>query len=418
MPERPHGLVIGAGIVGLSTALALQRDGHTVTVLDPAGPAGGASSGNAGWLSGASVVPSAYPGILKSVPGWLMDPLGPLSLRWRHLPAATPWLWRFVRAGTAPQVLAQARALRQLLAPSVVAHRALAEAVGAQHLIRQQGALWVYRTEAGFRADAGGAALRRAQGITVEDLDADALRQLEPSLGRDIRFARFIAENGHCTDPAALCHLAAETLVRNGGQVLREAAVAIEQQNGRVVSVRTPQADHPADWLVLAAGAWSAPLAAALGDRVPLESERGYHLEIADPAVMPRLPIMSGEGKFAVTPMAGKLRFAGTVEFAGLAAPPDWRRADLLLRQARALFPALPADLPEAKISRWLGHRPSTPDSLPVIGRSRRAANAFHAFGHGHVGLASGPFTGHIVADLIAGRTPSIDLEPFSPGRF
>ena len=418
MPERPHSIVIGAGIVGLSAALALQRDGHTVTVLDPAGPAGGASSGNAGWLSGASVVPNAYPGMLKAVPGWLLDPLGPLSLRWRHLPAAAPWLWRFVRAGTAPQVLAQARALRQLLAPSVAAHRALAETVGAQHLIRQQGALWVYRTEAGFRADAGGAALRRAQGITVEEFDADALWQLEPSLSRDLRFARFIGENGHCADPAALCHLAAATLARNGGTMLREAAVAIAQRDGRVVSVRTREADHPADWLVLAAGAWSAPFAAALGDRVPLESERGYHLEIADPAVMPRLPIMSGEGKFAVTPMAGKLRFAGTVEFAGLAAPPDWRRADLLLRQARSLFPALPADLPEAKIARWLGHRPSTPDSLPVIGRSGRAANAFHAFGHGHVGFASGPFTGRIVADLIAGRTPSIDLDPFSPGRF
>jgi len=418
MIERPHSVVVGAGIVGLSAALALQADGHRVTVLDPAGPAGGASSGNAGWLSGASVVPSAYPGMLKSVPGWLLDPLGPLALRWRYLPTAAPWLLRFLRAGTAPRIMAQAKALRQLLAPSVAAHRDLAAAVGADHLIQQQGALWVYRTEAAFRADATGTALRRAQGVMVEELDDYAIRQLEPSLSRDVKFARFIAENGHCTDPAALCRLVADAILANGGRILGERATDVDLRDGRVAAVRTEQANHPADWLVLAAGAWSAPLAARLGDRVPLESERGYHLEIAEPEVMPRLPIMSGEGKFAVTPMAGRLRFAGTVEFAGLSAPPDWRRADLLLRQARELFPALPATLPEERVSRWLGHRPSTPDSLPVIGRSRRARNAFHAFGHGHVGLASGPLTGRIVADLIAGRTPPIEIEPFAPGRF
>lgn len=419
MPEAvPETIVIGAGIVGLSTALALQREGHRVTVLDPAGPAGGASAGNAGWLSGASVVPSAYPGMLKSVPGWLIDPLGPLSLRWRHIPRAAPWLWRFVRAGTPSRIAAQATALRHLLAPSVASHRDLAAAVGAQHLIRQQGALWVYRTEAGFKADAGGATLRRAQGVTVEDLNADAIRQLEPSLSRDITFGRFVAENGHCTDPAALCHLVAEAIVRAGGKVLRERATVLDQRNGKVVAVRTDVTNHPADWLVIAAGAWSAWLARQLGDRMPLESERGYHLEITASEAMPGLPIMSGEGKFAVTPMAGRLRLAGTVEFAGLAAPPDWRRANLLLGQAQRLFPALPASLPEARLSRWLGHRPSTPDSLPVIGRSRNAANAIHAFGHGHVGLASGPFTGRIVADLIAGRAPPIDLTPFAPGRF
>jgi len=414
----PEAIVIGAGIVGLSAALALQRDSHRVTVLDPAGPAGGASSGNAGWLSGASVVPNAYPGMLKSVPGWLLDPRGPLSLRWRHLPKAAPWLWRFIQAGTAPKIALQSKALRQLLGPSIEAHCDLAARVGAQHLIRQQGALWVYRTQAGFQADANGAALRQAQGITIEDLDADAIRQLEPSLSHDIRFARFIAENGHCTDPAALCRLIAETILREGGRVLNERVLALDQRDGRVVSVRTERTTHKADWLVLAAGAWSAPLAAQLGDRVPLESERGYHLEISRSEAMPRLPIMSGEGKFAVTPMAGRLRLAGTVEFAGLDAPPDWRRATQLLRQAQALFPALPATVPEARVSRWLGHRPSTPDSLPVIGRAQHAANAIHAFGHGHVGLASGPFTGRIVADLIAGRPPSIDLAPFAPGRF
>ena len=417
MPEE-HALVIGAGIVGLSAALALRRDGRRVTVLDPAGPAGGASSGNAGWLSGASVVPTAYPGMLKAVPGWLMDPLGPLALRWRHLPAAAPWLWRFVRAGSAQRIPAQAAALRQLLVPSVASHLALAEAVGGRDLIHRQGALWVYRTEAAFRADAGGAALRRAQGITVEDLSADELRQLEPSLSRDIRHARFVAENGHCSDPAGLCRLVAETLVRNGGRILAERAVAIEQRDGRVLAVRTTEGRYPVDWLVLAAGAWSAPFAAMLGDPVPLESERGYHLELARSEVMPRLPIMSGEGKFAVTPMDGRLRLAGTVELAGLAAPPDWRRADLLLRQARSLFPGLPTAIPEQRISRWLGHRPSTPDSLPVIGRSRAAANAILAFGHGHVGFASGPLTGRIAADLIAGRAPPIDLAPFAPGRF
>jgi D-amino-acid dehydrogenase len=414
----PDTIVIGAGIVGLSAALALQADGHRVTLLDPVGPAGGASFGNAGWVSGGSVVPMAYPGMLKAVPGWLMDPLGPLSVRWSYLPTAAPWLWRFVRAGTPEKIAAQAAALRQLLGPAVATHRDLAARVGAQHLIHQLGSLWVYRSRAAFDADAKGSALRRSQGVVVEDLEADAIRQLEPSLTRDIRHARFIAENGHCTDPAALCHLAAETLVREGGRLALERAVSLDQRDGRVVAVRTEAAIHPADWVVLAAGAWSAPLAAELGDRIPLETERGYHLEIADAEGSPRLPIMSGEGKFAVTPMAGRLRVAGTVEIAGLAAPPDWRRADLLLGQVQALFPGLPRTVPEQRLSRWLGHRPSTPDSLPVIGRSKNASNAILAFGHGHIGLASGPMTGRLVADLIAGRVPAIDLAPFSPGRF
>ena len=414
----PDVIVIGAGIVGLASALALQEDGHRVTVLDPAGPAGGASFGNAGWLSGASVVPTAYPGMLPSVPGWLMDPLGPLAVRWGYLPKAAPWLWRLIRAGTAEQIPRQAAALRQLLAPSVAAHKALASRVGGQHLIHQQGALWVYRSRAAFDADAGGAALRRSQGIEIQDLEAGAIRQMEPSLARDVTHARFIAENGHTSDPAALCHLAAETLVHDGGRLLLERALGFERRDGRVTTVRTATARHAADWVVLAAGAWSAPLAAELGHRVPLESERGYHLEIAEAEVMPRLPIMSGEGKFAVTPMAGGLRLAGTVEFAGLAAPPDWRRADRLLAQARTLFPALPATIPEPRLSRWLGHRPSTPDSLPVVGRSETVANAVLAFGHGHVGLASGPVTGRLVADLVAGRPPAIELAAFSPGRF
>src|SRR5207247_9896870 len=186
----------------------------------------------------------------------------------------------------------------------------------------------------------------------------------------------------------------------------------------RLTAIETESGDLAAEAAVVGAGARSKPLAAALGDRVPLETERGYHLMIHDPEVMPRIPTADADGKFVATPMALGLRLAGTVEFAGLAAPPDWRRARILLAQGRRMLPGLALDHAEERISMWMGHRPSLPDSLPVLGRSHASPDVIYAFGHGHVGMTAAPMTGKIVADLVAGRPASIDIAPFAPGRF
>jgi D-amino-acid dehydrogenase len=417
-PSHSPVIVIGAGIVGLCCATYLQRDGRKVVVIDPGGPGEGASYGNAGGLNGSSIVPVAMPGVLAKVPHWLLDPEGPLSIRLRYLPRLLPWLYRFVRAGRPELVRAQARALRGLLAPTVDMYRALAASVGTGDLIQRSGLLVVYRSEASFAADAEANRLRAANGVVIEELSRDELRQLEPALSPAYARARFIAENGYCRNPLRLSRSLAEALVANGGEIRRERAEGFAFADGKVEAVLTAAGRLPAAAVVLAAGAHSKPLAARLGENVPLDTERGYHAMIKAPEVVPRLPVMDAEAKFVATPMEEGLRMAGTVEFAGLDAPPDWRRARVLLRHGQAMFPALPRTVAEDRVAVWMGFRPSMPDSLPVIGRTRRYPNAFLAFGHGHVGLIGAPMTGRTIADLAAGRAPAIDIAPFSAARF
>jgi D-amino-acid dehydrogenase len=411
-------LVIGAGIVGVASACFLQRAGYDVAVIDPDPPGEGASFGNAGCLNGSSVVPVAMPGVLSQVPRWLLDPEGPLAIRWRYLPALAPWLFRFVRASTRENVEAQAKALRPLLSQAVDDYRSLVQDAGAEGLVHRLGHLFAYRSEATFQKDSAAMRLREANGIAIEDLSADELRQLEPHLSRDYVRGRLISENGHCSNPLRLVTSLAELLVRNGGEIRRERALDFVIEDGRVTGVRTDAGVRPTSCVVIAAGAFSKPLAAKLGDNVPLDTERGYHVMIRDPEVMPRIPTMSVDDKFVVTPMETGLRFAGTVEFAGLDAPPDWNRARVLLKQGLAMYPGLARDVPEERLSKWMGFRPSMPDSLPVIGPATRAANAFYAFGHGHIGFAGAAMTGRVIADLVSGKPPSIDAAPFSATRW
>jgi D-amino-acid dehydrogenase len=358
------------------------------------------------------------PGVLAKVPHWLLDPEGPLSIRLRYLPQLLPWLYRFVRAGRLELVRAQARALRGLLAPTVDMHRELAASVGVADLIQRSGLLIVYRSEASFVADAEANRLRADNGVKIDELSQDELRQIEPTLSPAYTRARFISENGYVRNPLRLSRALAEALVANGGEIRRERAEGFAFADGKVEAVLTSMGRIPVAAVVLAAGAHSKPLAARLGEKVPLDTERGYHAMIKAPEVAPRLPIMDAEAKFVAAPMEEGLRMAGTVEFAGLEAPPDWRRARILLRHGQAMFPGLPRVVAEDRVALWMGFRPSIPDSLPVIGPARRYPNAFLAFGHGHVGLIGAPMTGRAIADLIAGRPPAIDLAPFSAARF
>jgi D-amino-acid dehydrogenase len=416
--EKPPVIVIGGGVVGICTASFLQRQGRRVTVIEAGDVGMGASYGNAGCLNGSSVVPVSMPGVLAKVPGWLLDPDGPLVLRWSYLPQIAPWLFRFVRAGREKKVLKQARALRPLLAPSIETYGTLVKAARCEHLVHRVGHLFVYRSDKSFHDDDGAMRLREDNGIAIDALDADELRQLEPTLSRDFVRARLIRENGHVESPLALVQALAEHFVRQGGTILRERVTGFASEGGLVTHVVTEQGRHAASHVVLAAGAWSKSLAAELGNQVPLDTERGYHVVIADPEAMPRIPCASGEGKFVATPMQDGLRIAGTVELAGLAAPPRWERARMMLRQAHSMFPALPKEIPESRVKMWMGFRPSMPDSLPVIGPSQRYGNAFHAFGHGHVGLAAGSMTGRTVAALVAGEAPPINIRPFRADRF
>jgi D-amino-acid dehydrogenase len=416
--EAKRVAVIGAGMVGVCTASWLQREGHSVFLVEAGEPGRGASFGNAGCFNGSSVTPVSMPGTIRNVPRWLTDPLGPLSLRWTYLPAIAPWLLRFMRAGTPDKVHAQARALRPLVGPTLEALNPLVSAAGAEDLVHRLGHLYVYRSTESLGKDRLAWELRRENGVEIDEFDADGLRQLEPALSRDYVRGLLVRENGHTSNPLKLVERLLEHFLQSGGELVRARADGFRLDSRRLAAIQTDTGDLPADAAVICAGAYSKPLAAALGDRVPLETERGYHLMISDPEAMPRIPTADADGKFVATPMETGLRFAGTVELAGLAAPPDWRRAHILLAQGRKMLPGLAASHPEDRISVWMGHRPSLPDSLPVLGPSSASPDVIYAFGHGHVGMTAAPMTGKIVADLVAGRPPTIDIAPFAAGRF
>jgi len=315
-------------------------------------------------------------------------------------------------------VRAQARALRPLVGPTLETLKVLVSAAGAEDLVHRLGHLYVYRSAEGLEKDRLAWDMRRENGVEIDTFDADELRQLEPALSRDYMRGVLVRENGHTSNPLALVERLVEHFVRSGGELVQGRAYGFRLEGGRLIAIQTDAGDLPADAAIVCAGAYSKPLAAALGDRVPLETERGYHLMVRDPEIMPRIPTADADGKFVATPMDTGLRFAGTVELAGLEAPPDWRRARILLEQGRKMLPGLAGSHPQERISVWMGHRPSLPDSLPVLGPSRATPDVIYAFGHGHVGMTSAPMTGKIAADLVAGRPPSIDIAPFAPGRF
>jgi D-amino-acid dehydrogenase len=412
-------VIIGGGAVGVTAGLWLQRDGCDVTLLDPNGGVGeGASFGNAGCLNSSSIIPMSMPGNLPKVPGWLLDPLGPLTIRWQYLPKIAPWILKFIAAGREPRVRAQASALKALLAETVDLYMDLAKHAGADSLIKRNGHLIIYRTQAEFESDRLASQIRRENGIEFEILNENELRQLEPSLSRDIKIGIFFPQNGYTSNPNALIRALGEDFVRNGGKIRRAKATDFVFEGDKLTGVRTDDITIQTDSALVAAGARSLPFVKACGDNVMLDTERGYHIMIRDPEVMPNRSIMDATGKFVATPMELGLRLAGTVEFAGLDAEPDWRRAKILAKLGRNLFPALLPDYPEERLSLWMGFRPSLPDSLPVIAASTRSPDVVYAFGHGHVGLAAGARTGLLAADLIMRRPPHIDITPFSARRF
>jgi D-amino-acid dehydrogenase len=421
----PHTVVIGAGIVGACAALELQRAGHEVTILEP-GPPGGeqaASYGNGCWLSPMSVIPPAVPGLWKKVPGYLADPLGPLAIRWSYFPKVVPWLARYLLSGwTEARVQRTAHALRAMLKDSPALHAALAEEAGVPELIRRQGLMYVYHDRAEFEAEAMAWRVRRNTGIQWIELSAEEMRQREPALDRRYGFGVLVEEGGHCLDPGAYVAALVQLAEAQGAALRTERATGFRIEGGRLSAVLTENGEIAADHAVVSAGARSRELAAAAGSRVPLETERGYHAMIAhapgEDLPGPRTPLMPVDGKMSITMTRRGLRCAGQVEIAGLEAAPNWKRAEILRDHLLRSFPDLPRDLPAERVKVWMGHRPSMPDGLPCLGPAGATADVVLAFGHGHVGLVAGPRSGRLVAQLLTGRAPEIDLGPYDPRRF
>ena len=407
--------IVGTGIVGVATAGWLQRDGHTVTFFDPAEAGTQTSFGNAGSLSPSAVLPVGMPGMWKRVPKWLLDPDGPLGIRTQYLPTVLPWLMRFLGHMSEAEVTRIATAMRGLLNPVFDCYMPLLQRAGASSLVRRNGCLYVYSSRESAKRWTFGTQLRRDLGVEMQPVEGEALFELEPDLRGSFEFGQFAPENGSTPDPEALVKAIYGQAITDGAAHLRNRVTGFRAADGVIDGVTLDNGETVGvDGVVVAAGAWSGTLAKELGAKVPLESQRGYHVTIADPGISLNRNVMAVEQNIMVNPMSMGLRLAGTVEFAGLKAAPNYARAEALLGVGRKVFPKLRADT----YTPWMGHRPCMPDSMPVIDRAPKYENAWLGFGHGHVGMCGGATTGREIAHLVAGRPPEVDLHPFRATRF
>lgn len=418
--KAKHTVVIGGGIVGVCSALELARAGHRVTILDLGEPGGrqSASYGHGCWISPASVVPMSMPSLWKQIPGYLLNPNGPLVIRWRNILRLAPWLFRFLVAGSSiKRVEATARALHRLLADSPDRHIALSTEIGAADLIRREGLLYAYPDRKAFEKEALAWHLREMTGLRWSELESSKLSEREPGLDSHYTFGVLAEDGAHCVDPSAYVAKIAEAARARGARVVCAKATGFQFEESRLKAVMTNEGPVECDYAVVATGAWSKVLAKRAGDSISLESERGYHGVVSLPSGGPLHPVMPSDGKMANTPTLAGLRLSGQVELASIDTPPNWSRVDILIDHARKTYPAL-ADVGEVDAEKWMGHRPSTPDGLPVLGASSRSPDVFYAFGHGHIGFASGPITGCIVAGYFGKTSDQPDLGPYSPRRF
>ncbi|OSI09397.1 NAD(P)/FAD-dependent oxidoreductase [Neisseria zoodegmatis] len=406
--------VVGGGIVGLSIALALQSSGESVLLLERDNVCGGASYGNAGHIATEQVFPIASPDVLKQLPKMLFDPLGPLRLDWKYLPKITPWLFSLLRHLTPERFRRSHRALMALNSRALPAWQAFAREWGVEKHIRIEGSLLVCETESGQAAlQKHGRALNEL-GVVNEWLDHAGLHEREPALADTQRGALFYPDTGHVVDLAGMAADLQQAFIRAGGTVSEHTDVSdIQSFSDGLFRIIGGGKAFEAKRVVIAAGAFSKPwLKKLCGSSVPLDTERGYHLMLSHSRDILNVPVSSFERKFIMTPMNAGLRLAGTVEFAGLDAPPNMERAEQLFRLAE---PMLKGRLNRQGAVPWMGFRPSVADSLPVIDRKE---NVLLAFGHQHLGLTQAPLTAQLVKALYFGEQPAMDLSPYRFNRF
>jgi D-amino-acid dehydrogenase len=407
-------VVIGAGIVGVSTAIWLQRDGHDVVLVDKIGPAEGTSYGNGGVLASCGVIPVNSPGLMRTAAMMILRPSSPLFIRWSYLPRMLPWLFGYLRRANPRDATHTAKALTNILFDSLEQHQNLAHGTGAEKWLKPSDYLHVYNDRKTFEKDGFGWSLRKKLGFKWDEMETAEFEEYDPVFKGAGKFAIRLKDHGHITDPGKYVIDLAAHFERQGGEIKIAEVSDIDKDQGRVGGVTTNQGTIKCDAVVLAAGVWSAGLVKKLGINASMETERGYHIELINPSIKPRSPIMLASGKFVVTPMDGRIRCAGIVEFGGLDAPPSIQPIALLKKQIHEAIPNLKYD----RIEEWMGHRPAPSDSVPLIGPIKNVKGAYAAFGHHHIGLTGGPKTGRIVADMIAGRKSNIDLAPYEVSRF
>jgi D-amino-acid dehydrogenase len=407
--------VVGAGIVGVSCALHLRRAEHDVTLLDPRPPGTATSFGNAGAIVTGAVVPNSTPELRRNLPRILFDKDSAVRLRWSYLPKLAPWLLRFLLSGTDQRVRFLAGALQPLVSRAYDAHRELIALSDADGIVRPVGWLKVYASEASFSHTQYDRGIMQANGVRFDVLNGDDIRQLEPALAPRFTRALFEPDSAFVSSPYKLTEAYAAQFARMGGVVVQERVRGIAPEASGVV-LDCEFGYRRFDTVVVAAGAWSKELVRQVGDRVLLDTERGYHLNLerGDAGDLRHPVVFPDQGGFVLAPMQDGIRLTSGVELAGLDAPPDFSRIRRLIPRAMDVLPGLSAQVTR----QWMGYRPSTPDSLPVIGRSPRSPHVYYAFGHQHLGLTLSAITGRLIGAVVSGKQPEIDLSPYRIERF
>ncbi|MDA7962980.1 MAG: FAD-dependent oxidoreductase [Alphaproteobacteria bacterium] len=413
-----HVIVIGAGIVGVSTAVYLRRAGFNVTLLDKQEPGEGTSYGNAGVIASPGITPVTHPRLPLQAPGMLLNKDSPLFLRWRGVPRMLPWLTRYMKHCTQAHTLRITQALYDLVNDSYREHEAIARGTLAERHLCPSDYVFVYPNRAAVAADAFSLDLHREYGFRWREREGAELSEYEPMLadsGQTFSSPVSVSFEGHgyISDPGEYVKDLARHFAEQGGEVMRAEASEVVSEGGRVVGVRAGGEVMKCDVAVLSCGVWSGGLARAAGVKAPVETERGYHLELWGTNTAPRFPLMLTPYKFVLTPMRGRVRCAGLVEFGGLGGGPSRAPLALLERVVRRTFP----DLRWERKTEWLGHRPAVTDSIPLIGGVSGLEGMYFGFGHHHIGLTSGPRTGRWLSEMIGGRT-NMDLGAYSPMRF
>ncbi|KQZ82849.1 amino acid dehydrogenase [Mesorhizobium sp. Root157] len=406
--------IVGGGIIGICAAACLAETGRPVTLFDRTGICEETSSGNAAAFAFSDVLPLAQKGMMRNLPKWVADPLGPLSIPPAYLPKLAPWLWRFWRAGAPDKYETALAAQASMMKLAETEWSGLMQRSGTRHMLHEDGSLELYESEAEFHASLPGWAARDRFGIGYRHVEGTHLAELQPGLSPRFTKGTFVPGWKTVSDPKQLGKALWAYAAGLGARFEQAGVDSIEASADGTSLKLADGSRRMATQIIIAAGAWSHLLAKTIGDRFPLETERGYNTTLPSSAFdVKRQLIFSGHG-FVITPLSTGLRIGGAVELGGIERPPNYARSKALLAKAGRFLPGLDA----SDGREWMGYRPSLPDSLPAIGKAPGAQGIVYAFGHGHLGLTQAAATGGLVRDLILGKAPAIDLSPFSPNRF
>lgn len=419
-PDNQHKMgqqdivIIGGGIVGSVTAALLTEAGRDVLVIDRTGICEETSSGNAAALAFSEILPLASKGVMRKVPGWLMDPLGPFSIRPSYFPKMVPWLYQFWRASSAEALEKTAVTQANIMRLAAAEMLALIDRAGLRDRLQENGNLELYESEAELNAALPSWDIREKAGIAHEHVHGARLAELQPGLSPRIVAGTFVPGWKNVSDPKLFGQAVWAYAERLGARFLKAKVTNAQPADGGARVRLEDGTEITAKNLIVMTGAFSREFAKGFGDAVPLDTERGYNTTLPVGAFDVKRQLTFPSHGFVVTPMATGLRVGGAVEFGGLDLPPNYARSKAMLTKASRFLPGLKTEGGRE----WMGYRPSIPDSVPVIGRASSGGNIFYGFGHGHLGLTQSAATGRLIRDLITGAKPAIDIEPFKPQRF